>query len=192
MNLHNQNIDQLDAEEFGDLMLFPVPETTLRVVSHNVNNLPENAKDTKSRKLIEFIRSSQASVFCAQEIGLYMNKLEDKNQWFERILGVFQTSTSLFAHNIHEPYVQKISQAGNEWWFIQSGGSRLHFPVTIFKALETYSWYVFRWFMTETMRHAGTATGMLAQYVITIVPTSISASDESCSPDDEVVLTHGQ
>jgi hypothetical protein len=61
--LLNHNITKEDVKEFGGVMTFPGPESVLLIVQQNVANLPSNAKASKSRKFIYFIRRSQASVF---------------------------------------------------------------------------------------------------------------------------------
>ena len=44
-----------------------------------------------------------------------MNKLPVRDQWFERVLGVFQSTTSIFAENQHEKYAKDIALGGRAW-----------------------------------------------------------------------------
>jgi hypothetical protein len=93
-------------------MTFPRPESVLRIVQQNVTNLPSNAKASKSRQFIDFIRRSQASVFTSQDIGLCLHKLPDKDQWCERVLGKLTSSSASFAYNLTELTNTSVHQPG--------------------------------------------------------------------------------
>ena len=110
-DLFNRNQDHEDNEEFGDQWV-PRPEGIVRIISQNVANLPENAQTAKSRQCIDFIRSSHASLFSMQEVGLFMSKLRPEDQWFARVIGKFSASSATFAYNMNETAISPIRQPG--------------------------------------------------------------------------------
>jgi hypothetical protein len=93
-------------------MTFPRPESVLRIVQQNVGNLPANAKASKSRQFIDFIRRSQASVFTSQEIDLCLRKLPDKDQWCGRVFDRLASSSASFAYNSTELAHTSVHQTG--------------------------------------------------------------------------------
>ena len=111
-DLHQRNITTQDVEEFGDKMTLPKPDTTFRIVSQNLNNIPESAKTEKSRQIIDFIRKSEASIFAMQEIGLCHSKLPPENQWHERVYGRLQATSSIFGYNRNELHMTDRLQPG--------------------------------------------------------------------------------
>ena len=110
-DLHGNDIDTLDGEEYGDIME-PKKESTLRLMLHNVNCLSANSQDTKSRKLIQTIAHKQIDVAMLTEIGLYWPLVPTKDKWYERTRLSFQSSRSILACNSTEPDRTRINQYG--------------------------------------------------------------------------------
>ncbi len=59
-----------DAEAFGDKLASKPPQT-FRVGGQNVQLLPENARNYKSRQLVNHIREGEYDMFMMEEIGLF-------------------------------------------------------------------------------------------------------------------------
>lgn len=99
--LSGENLDRQDNEVFGD-SIQPKEENNFRVVSQNIQKLPEDAKSTRSRKVVNTISNTEADVFLMSEPSLYWPKVTNENQWFERIIGKFRSHRALFGCNATE------------------------------------------------------------------------------------------
>ena len=82
-DLHGTDIDALDGEEYGDIME-PKKECTLRLMLQNINCLPADSRDTKSRKLIQTIAHKQIDIAMMTEVGLFWRLVPTKDKWYER------------------------------------------------------------------------------------------------------------
>jgi hypothetical protein len=109
--LSGKNQDLHDVEEFGD-PLHAKQEHTLRIGLHNLFNLSQDKRTSKSRQLITYIIQKSFDVFLMTEDGLCWRKLDNENQWHERILGKFCSSRSMFAYNVTELTTSKALQPG--------------------------------------------------------------------------------
>jgi hypothetical protein len=79
---------------------------------HNIANIPEDKRTSKSRQLMSYIVQKQADVFLMTEVGLCWKKVDSSNQWFERIFGKFRNARSVFAYNKTELSRTKVLQPG--------------------------------------------------------------------------------
>ncbi len=93
------NMDQNDVEYFGDDQQQKRPNT-LRVGFHNIYNLPEDRRTSKSRQLVDYIVQKSYDCFLMVEPGLNWKKVGNNDRWYERIWGKLKTSRSIFAHNV--------------------------------------------------------------------------------------------
>ena len=76
-------------------------ESTFRVVFHNVNCLPIDYRDPKSREAISQLYKSEADVYAMAEIGLNWGSLDARDQWYHRVRGHLPVKSSL-ANNKHQ------------------------------------------------------------------------------------------
>ena len=106
---HNQEVQ--DAEPYGDIMERK-PQSTLRIMLHNVNRLPLNAKHDKSKKLFSTIANKQIDIALITEVGINWKKANSNDRWYERTRNIFQSSKSETAHNINEPQMTANIQFG--------------------------------------------------------------------------------
>jgi hypothetical protein len=90
-DLHGNNQGLLDAEEYGDKMSRK-QDNTLRLMLHNINRLPIDSRSDKSRRLINTIVTKQIDISLLTEIGLCWRRIENKDQWFERVRESFQST----------------------------------------------------------------------------------------------------
>jgi hypothetical protein len=109
--MNGANLDQNDVEFYGDEQHEKRPNT-FRVGLHNIYNLSEDRRTSKSRQLIDYIVQKSYDCFLMAEIGLNWRKIGANDRWFERIWGKLQTSRSIFAHNVTEPQITKVLQPG--------------------------------------------------------------------------------
>ena len=105
------NMDINDAETFGDAQTSKRPNV-FRCGFQNVNNLQEDSRTSKSRQLVDFVVQKDYDCFMMAEIGLNWRKIGADNRWFERIVGKFKSSRSVFAHNVTELQRTKVLQPG--------------------------------------------------------------------------------
>jgi hypothetical protein len=105
------NMDQNDVEYFGDDQQQKRPNT-LRVGFHNIYNLPEDRRTSKSRQLVDYIVQKSYDCFLMVEPGLNWKKVGNNDRWYERIWGKLKTSRSIFAHNVTELPITKVLQPG--------------------------------------------------------------------------------
>ena len=105
------NMDRDDVEVYGDEQHEKL-DNIFRVGLHNIFNLPEDRRTSKSRQLIDYIVHKGYDVFLMAEIGLNWRKVGNNDRWFECIWGKFKTSRSIFAHNVNELSVTKVHQPG--------------------------------------------------------------------------------
>jgi hypothetical protein len=110
-SLRGVNLDKLDTEEFGDKLQEKV-DGILRIMLHNIANIPEDKRTSKSRQLMSYIVQKQADAFLMTEVGLCWKKVDSSNQWFERIFGKFRNARSVFAYNKTELSRTKVLQPG--------------------------------------------------------------------------------
>ena len=111
-NLAGVNLDLQDVEEFGDPLQPKQGEDVFRIGLHNLANLPQDHRTSKSRQLIDYIVQKSFHVFLMTEVGLCWRKVGNENQWYERILGKFRSSRSVFAYNTTELQFTKALQPG--------------------------------------------------------------------------------
>ena len=116
--LHHQNLTNQDVKEFGDKMTFPKPNTTFRIVSQNLNNIPESAKTEKSQQIIDFIRRLEASIFAMQEIGLCHCKLPPPKPMAQTHL--WPTMSHLFDIQIQQKETTYDEQTSTRWSWTSS------------------------------------------------------------------------
>ena len=93
------NLDRNDVESFGDEQYEKRPNT-LRVGFHNIFNLPEDRRTSKSRQLINYVVQKGFDCFLMAKVGLNWRKIGHNARWFERIWGKLKTSKSIFAHDV--------------------------------------------------------------------------------------------
>jgi hypothetical protein len=93
--------DLRDVEEFGHTMA-KKPDKVLRLLFHNINRLPLNARHSKSRKLLSTLAHKQIDLAMLAEIGLYWKKIPQQDRWYERTREAFKTSKSELAYNTTE------------------------------------------------------------------------------------------
>ena len=110
-NLLGMNLDLQDVEEFGDPLQAKL-EDVLRLGLHNLANLSQDKRTSKSRQLVDYIVQKSFDVFLMTEIGLCWRKVGIENQWYERILGKFRATRSMFAYNVTELHSSKPLQPG--------------------------------------------------------------------------------
>ena len=97
---HRQETD--DGEEYGDTMQAKT-DSTLRIMFHNINCLPESAATEKSHKLVSTITNKQIDIALLAEVGLYWKVIDSKNKWYERIRRAAQSQKTELAFNTTEP-----------------------------------------------------------------------------------------
>ena len=97
-DLHGNPQDTNDGEAYGDI-LAPKHEGILRLMLHNVNCLPADAKHEKSKKLIATIAHKQIDIALLTEAGLCWSLVDNTNKWYERTRLSFQASRSELAFN---------------------------------------------------------------------------------------------
>jgi hypothetical protein len=83
----------------------------MRFGPQNIHLLPENARNYKSRQLVQHARKGEHDLFLMNEIGVHWSKLSSVDQWEERKIGS-QDSTEIFANNTTEPLTSDKSQCG--------------------------------------------------------------------------------
>ena len=105
------NLDRNDVEFFGDDQYEKRPNT-LRVGFHNIFNLPEDRRTSKSRQLINYVVQKGFDCFLMAEVGLNWRKIGHNDRWFERIWGKLKTSKSIFTHNVTELPITKTLHPG--------------------------------------------------------------------------------
>ncbi len=88
--LSGEKLNDKDNEYYGDEMKAK-EENTFRVVSQNVQLLPEAATSSRSRRAVNTISKTEADVFLMAETKLFWPKVANKNKWFKRIVGKFQS-----------------------------------------------------------------------------------------------------
>ena len=94
LNLQGDNIDEQDGEDFADTMTTKGPDK-IRVISQNVNSVPEQARKVKSKKIVHQVCSgNKADIWMLQEIGLCWDKVHKSDQWSERTSCLLYTSPS--------------------------------------------------------------------------------------------------
>jgi hypothetical protein len=106
-----KNLELKDVEEFGDPLQAKLDDV-LRIGLHNLANLSQDGRTSKSRQLIHFILHKSFDIFLMTEIGLCWTKVSNGNQWHERILGKFRSCRSVFAYNKTELQRSKALQPG--------------------------------------------------------------------------------
>jgi hypothetical protein len=106
-----ENLELRDVEEFGDLLQAKLDDV-LRIGLHNLANLSQEARTSKSRQLIDYIVQKSFDLFLMMEVGLCWRKVGNEDQWYERILGKFRASRSIFANNVTELQHTKPLQPG--------------------------------------------------------------------------------
>ena len=111
LDIQGQNQELQDAEPYGDTMQ-KKPNSTLRIMLHNVNRLPLNATHDKSKILFSTIANKQIDIALITEIGINWKKSNSKDRWYERTRTAFQTAKSEVAHNINEPTITSNVQFG--------------------------------------------------------------------------------
>jgi hypothetical protein len=109
--LQGENQDLADGETFGDTM-GDVHERFFRVGLHNIQRLPKDKRNGKSRTLVETIKNKQFDAMMMTEVGLCWPKVPSTDQWHERVQGVFQDSRTCFAFNDTELEDTELSQWG--------------------------------------------------------------------------------
>ena len=67
--MDNHNLDEKDAEEFGDIRGKKLEQTS-QIGLHNVMLIPQIRRFEKSRRFIEEMNKGEYDVFLATEIGL--------------------------------------------------------------------------------------------------------------------------
>ena len=70
LNLRGDNIDEQDGEDFADIMTKKGPDT-IRIISQNINAMPEDHMQVKSKKIVHQVCGGmEADAWMLQEIGL--------------------------------------------------------------------------------------------------------------------------
>jgi hypothetical protein len=99
------------VEEFGDPPQAKLDDI-LRIGLHNLSNLSQDGRTSKSRQLINFILHKSFDVFLMTEVGLCWRHVGNGNQWYKRILGKFRSSRSVFAYNKTEQRSKAMQPGG--------------------------------------------------------------------------------
>jgi hypothetical protein len=84
LNMDGENIDAQDGEAFGDVIKMLKPPETTRVISQNVNGVPEYPIHSKSRKIVDQVCGKDSDAWLLQELGLCWPKVDKTGQWAER------------------------------------------------------------------------------------------------------------
>ena len=113
-SLRGANLDKTDVEEFGDKM-GRKGMNMFRIGLHNISNLSEDGRVSKSRQLVDYIVHKHFDVFLMTEVGLCWKKIPPLDQWFERIRGKFRTVKYKFANNENELDNTSRLQWGGSW-----------------------------------------------------------------------------
>ena len=99
--LRGVNLDLLDNEHFGDILLPKLPGI-LRIFLLNLNCLPLRPTREQNRELSQFICNCDADILLFQELGLFWPKLPPEDQWSERLHTRANINSNL-AYNTTEP-----------------------------------------------------------------------------------------
>jgi hypothetical protein len=82
-----------------------------RCSGQNVQLLPENARNCKSRRLIDHVKEGECDAFMMEEVGLSWGELDPSDQWDKRVMGLTD-GTTMLAHNATEPELSNKLQCG--------------------------------------------------------------------------------
>ena len=99
--LFGKNLEKADLEVFGD-SLKAKESNNFRVISQNIQKLPESACTERSRRVTSTISSTEADVLLMNEVSLYWPKVGITDKWFERVIGKFRAHRALFGYNTNE------------------------------------------------------------------------------------------
>ena len=111
LNMSGENMDEQDGEAFGDTMRKKSPDT-IRVISQNINSIPENPFHFKSRQIVNQVGSHDADAWLFQETGLNWKKIDEASQWTERTRTTGLRLNSNFQFNSTEMDRSEALQAG--------------------------------------------------------------------------------
>ena len=111
LNLIGTNLDEKDAEEFGD-KLGKKDKRELRIIIQNANRLSSSKNTIKSRKLFSSIDELEADVWLSTEIGLFLPKVPEYDQWHKRLQEDPKKTRYQLSYNKNEKEYTEANQQG--------------------------------------------------------------------------------
>ena len=111
LSLAGANITLQDSEAFADKM-GTKQRNTVRIALQNIQLLPANSRNFKSKHLVNYIIQAELDIFMMNEVGLNWRAVSADNQWVERTQGNLNGSRTVFAHNTTEPKITDAVQYG--------------------------------------------------------------------------------
>ena len=109
--IQNQSLHNDDTLQFGDI-LRSKKINTIRIHTHNINNLPAQKNTYKNHNIVQFLQIHNIDITLYQEIGLNWRHVNHYESWYARMSDRGISGRSSISHNTTEPTITGKYQSG--------------------------------------------------------------------------------